>query len=262
MNALRIHLFASYPGWPVPTTRPKRVTWPWSRGPSWPAAPGVALPPIRGRPSGATPPGAREPRLPFSRQRPRITAHVPGVQDIEIAVAVAEPAHVCGPLTVILSSLVTVPVKPLNGAPKESAQPLCVTTAFCPRSDASQCAVIFHVPATSGHVAPLAPAAGDALEPHASNRERTARNERRLRGAARRLLGSTIRAYKNSAGGNGAPRSAGDEPSWRSDRRSSRRLGRLRPSNDSRNARPDGRGVRRCRRDASRLVAGDPRAPL
>jgi hypothetical protein len=74
---------------------------------------------------------------------------------------------------VSLSSLVTVPVKPLNGAANESVQSVCVTTTLCPMKDASQCAVMFHVPATLGHEA--LPPSGDGepeddeLELHAQS---------------------------------------------------------------------------------------------
>jgi hypothetical protein len=85
-----------------------------------------------------------------------VTAHVPGVHAIVIAVGAAVPVHCCGPPTVSLPSAVTVPVNPLNGAANVSEQSVCVTTAFCPTSVWSQCCVIFQVPATFGHaVLPL-----------------------------------------------------------------------------------------------------------
>ena len=77
--------------------------------------------------------------------------HVPGVQLIVMELAPAVPVHVCGPLTDSFPSASTVPVNPLKGAAKESVQFVCVTTAFCPTSEGSQCAVTFHVPATLGH---------------------------------------------------------------------------------------------------------------
>jgi hypothetical protein len=82
--------------------------------------------------------------------------HVPGVHVIAIVVGLAVPEQACGPLSAILPSVVTEPAKPLNGGANASAHSFSVTTAFCPTSDASQCAVTFHVPDTSGHVAPPA----------------------------------------------------------------------------------------------------------
>jgi hypothetical protein len=83
-----------------------------------------------------------------------VTAHVPGVHAIVIAVGAAVPVHCCGPVTESFPSDVTVPVNPLNGAANVSEQSVCVTTAFWPMRDASQCCVIFHVPATFGHAVP------------------------------------------------------------------------------------------------------------
>jgi hypothetical protein len=96
------------------------------------------------------------------------------VQIIEIVLAMTVPVQLCGPLNEIFPSAVTLPVNPLNGAAKESAQSVCVTTAFCPTSDESQCAVTVHVPDTSGHAPP--PPSGDVapgvdeLELHAQRR--------------------------------------------------------------------------------------------
>ncbi len=94
--------------------------------------------------------------------------------------------HVCGPLNVILASVVSIPVKPSNGAANESEQSVCVTMAFCPMRDASQCAVTVHVPDTSGHAAPPpsddgAPA-GEELELHAHGRQRENSAARKVRG--------------------------------------------------------------------------------
>jgi hypothetical protein len=88
--------------------------------------------------------------------------HVPGVQVIEIEFAMTVPVQLWGPLNVSVAP-VTVPVKPLNGAAKESEQSVCVRTAFCPMSDASQCAVTVHVPDTSEHAA-LLPSGDVALD--------------------------------------------------------------------------------------------------
>jgi hypothetical protein len=107
--------------------------------------------------------------------------HVPGVQDIEIELAVAVPVQLWGPLTVTLPSLFNVPVKPLNGDANESEQSVCVTTTLCPTSEGSQCAVIFHVPPTLAQLAPLSPpVAGDEPELHARSKGNAAR--RTIRG--------------------------------------------------------------------------------
>jgi hypothetical protein len=101
------------------------------------------------------------------------------VHDIAIVLAATVPVQLCGPVTVILSSLVTVPLNPLKGAPKVSEHPVCVTTALCPMSEGSQWAVTFHVPLTSGHEV-VPPPAGllEELELHARRRE-TARSQAR-----------------------------------------------------------------------------------
>jgi len=93
------------------------------------------------------------------------------VHVIEIELAVTVPVQLWGPLRVILPSLVTVPVKPLNGCAVEIEQSVCVTTALCPMRDASQWPVMFQVPARSGQAA-LPPSGegepeGDELELHA-----------------------------------------------------------------------------------------------
>jgi hypothetical protein len=70
-----------------------------------------------------------------------LTAHVPGVHVIEIVLAapvVAVPEHVCGPVSEILESLVTLAVKRSKGAANASAQLVCVTTTLCPIKEASQ----------------------------------------------------------------------------------------------------------------------------
>jgi hypothetical protein len=76
---------------------------------------------------------------------------------------------------VIFPSVVSIPVNPLNGAANESEQSVCVTTAFCPTRDESQCAVTVHVPDTSGHP-PLPPSGdvalgGEELEEQPQRRE-------------------------------------------------------------------------------------------
>jgi hypothetical protein len=76
-------------------------------------------------------------------------------------------------------------MNPLNGAAKDSAQSVCVTTAFCPTRDESQCAVTVHVPDTSGH-APLLPSrdvvsGADELELHAQRRQRESDAESEVR---------------------------------------------------------------------------------
>ena len=98
------------------------------------------------------------------------------MHDIEIELAVAAPVQLWGPLTKILPSLARVPVKPLNGAANEIEQPVCVTTTLCPTSEGSQCAVMFQVPATLGHVEPLSPPLeDDEPEPHARRHGSTTR---------------------------------------------------------------------------------------
>jgi hypothetical protein len=103
---------------------------------------------------------------------------VPGVHVIEIALAPAVPVQLCGPLTVILPSFVTVPVKPLKGDAKASEQSVWVTTALCPTSDASQWAVTFHVPPRLGHAAELPPLVGDELEPQEQSTQRATAHAR------------------------------------------------------------------------------------
>jgi hypothetical protein len=107
------------------------------------------------------------------------------VHVIEIEFAMTVPEQLWGPLNVSVAP-VTVPVKPLNGAAKESEQSVCVTTAFCPMSDASQCAVTVHVPDTSEHAA-LLPSGDVALddeevELHAHARQRASSAARKIRG--------------------------------------------------------------------------------
>jgi hypothetical protein len=72
------------------------------------------------------------------------------VHVIVIALDVAVPEHVCGPVSEILPSAVTVPVKPLKGAANVREHELSVTTAAWPTRDASQCWVTFQLPLTSG----------------------------------------------------------------------------------------------------------------
>jgi hypothetical protein len=120
------------------------------------------------------------------RYRASVTLHVPGVHDIEIELAVAVPAQLWGPLTMILPSLVRVPLKPLNGAANESEQPVWVTATLCPTSEGSQCSVMFQVPATLGHVEPLSPPLeDDELELQA----------RRHRSVTRERVGCMISSY-------------------------------------------------------------------
>jgi len=51
-----------------------------------------------------------------------LTVHVPGVQFRLIVLELAVPEQVCGPLSVSLPSLATVPLKPSKGAAKASEQ--------------------------------------------------------------------------------------------------------------------------------------------
>jgi hypothetical protein len=71
-----------------------------------------------------------------------------------IEVGEAVPLQLCGPVSEIFPSVVTLPMKPLNGAANDSEQAFSVTMTLCPTSDESQCAVIFHAPDTSGQVPP------------------------------------------------------------------------------------------------------------
>lgn len=79
------------------------------------------------------------------------TLHVPGVHVMAIESVVAVPVQLCGPLTVTLPSGVNVPVKPSKGAPRVSEQFVWLTDTGFPMSEASQCAVTFHIPAMIGH---------------------------------------------------------------------------------------------------------------
>jgi len=144
------------------------------------------------------------------RYRASVTLHVPGVHDIEIELAVAVPAQLWGPLTMILPSLARVPVKPLNGAANESEQPVCVTATLCPTSEGSQCCVMFQVPATLGHVEPPSPPLeDDELELQA----------RRHRSATRERVGCMISSYvgRRAQGGflAGAPVAEAAGMQWR-----------------------------------------------
>ncbi len=109
---------------------------------------------------------------------------MPGVHASAIAVGDAVPLQVCGPLTVIFPSAVTLPVKPSNGALNVSEQSLfSVTVTAWPTSEVSQWAVTFHAPETSGH-APLPPSplvvppVDDELELHAATTKATTRTPR------------------------------------------------------------------------------------
>jgi hypothetical protein len=90
--------------------------------------------------------------------RASFTVHVPGVQVIEMALAVASPVQLWGPLKVILPVSLTLPLKPLKGAANDSAQAVSVTVKLMPTSEESQCAVTFQVPLRSGQPALAAPA--------------------------------------------------------------------------------------------------------
>jgi len=101
------------------------------------------------------------------------------VHVIEIALAVALPVQLWGPLSVIRSSALTLPVNWSKGAANESTQSFSVTLTLNPTSDDSQCSLTFQVPLTSGHASPPAPAAPDSLlrselELQASSKEHTA----------------------------------------------------------------------------------------
>jgi len=55
-----------------------------------------------------------------------------------MALALAVPVQLCGPLIVILPSLVTLPLKASNGALNDSEQPVSVTSVERPISGALQ----------------------------------------------------------------------------------------------------------------------------
>lgn len=109
---------------------------------------------------------------------------VPGVHVIEMALAVASPVQLWGPLKVIFPAALTVPLKASNGAAKESAQLASVTTNWLPTSDESQCSVTVQVPLTSGHAVfsgPPSPAAlggSDELQLHTPHRASAANKAR------------------------------------------------------------------------------------
>jgi hypothetical protein len=81
------------------------------------------------------------------------TAQDPGVHASVTVLAAAVPVQLCGPVNVRCPSLVTAPVKASKGGANASEQPVCVTMVVIPTSDASQCCVMVHVPATLGQEA-------------------------------------------------------------------------------------------------------------
>ena len=102
-----------------------------------------------------------------------------------IALIVASPAQVCGPLSVIAPVAVTEPVKALNGAANESAQPASSTEILALTNDGSQCWVTFQAPLRFGQLLPFSlPAslpvrleveASDELEAHAPRKRAASR---------------------------------------------------------------------------------------
>jgi hypothetical protein len=74
-----------------------------------------------------------------------------------MVLAAAFPVQLCGPLSVTVPSVPTLPLKPSNGAANESVQSCWDTIAFMPTSEASQCFVTAQVPVMSGHAALPAP---------------------------------------------------------------------------------------------------------
>jgi hypothetical protein len=105
-----------------------------------------------------------------------VTAQVPGVHDREIVFADGLPVQLCGPLSVTVPSAPTLPVKPLNGAAKESEQLVSVTAAVMPMSDESQCCVTVQLPVMSGHAASLPPPVDLLGVPDESEPQENARN--------------------------------------------------------------------------------------
>ena len=124
--------------------------------------------------------------------RASVTVHVPGVQLIVTEVAVASPVQLCGPLKVTFPSALRLPVKPSNGAAKASAQAVWVMTTLLPTSEASQWAVTFQLPLTSGQlpppvlavlplllpVLPVPPVPLGESEPHAASSRNAASKDR------------------------------------------------------------------------------------
>jgi hypothetical protein len=102
---------------------------------------------------------------------------------MSIADVFAVPEQLCGPVTVMWSSLVTVALNPLNGALNVSAHPFCVTVRVCPTSEASQCDVTFQLPATLGHDPSPPPLPDDELlhaALHATRTSTTAKRDRTI----------------------------------------------------------------------------------
>ncbi|MEI9937758.1 MAG: hypothetical protein WDO69_11115 [Pseudomonadota bacterium] len=102
--------------------------------------------------------------------------HGPGVQFIEMALVVAVPVHVRGPLRVIFPSALTLPLNASKGAETASAHAFSVTCKLMPMNDESQWSAMFHSPLTSGQLllpelpAVLsAPDGSEELELHAAH---------------------------------------------------------------------------------------------
>lgn len=74
------------------------------------------------------------------------------MQFIETALALALPVQRWTPLTVILPSVVTLPLNASKGDENDSAQVFCVTFSVMPMSDGSQCAVMSQSPLRSGQL--------------------------------------------------------------------------------------------------------------
>lgn len=116
------------------------------------------------------------------------------MQFIVIALVVAVPVQSCGPPTVILPSVVTLPLNPSNGAENDNAQAFCVTVSVVPINECSQCSVMFQLPLTSGHPLlpappalplPALPGEFELSEPHALHTKPNTLNANQLRSIAR-----------------------------------------------------------------------------
>jgi hypothetical protein len=98
--------------------------------------------------------------------------------------ALVVPVQLCGPVSVILSSLVALPMNWSNGAAKLSAQAFSVTFKVSPTSEASQCWVTFQLPLRSGQLgAPELPppaGAGESLSEPQAGRPRRRQANRNL----------------------------------------------------------------------------------
>jgi len=123
---------------------------------------------------GSAQSGAFANTSPLSRREPRsnaasygphyrasVAVPVPSVHDIEITLrrggADAAVSAGNGDLAIARQSA----FKPSNGAANESEQSVCFRITLCPMNEGSQCAVMFHLPATLWQLALLLPPLAD-----------------------------------------------------------------------------------------------------